>query len=425
VPVEECFNEGDVRGRYSVGGIVGVGAELVVCMNLGDVFGASYIGGIAGESWGEEIMGCANEGSVTQTDRSMSYCSAGGIAGNLGSNTRISFCENYGDVTATGGTGGIVGCVYGSEEAPLTDCFNYGSISGTDHVGGIVGECGDNAVYSCVNEGTVTGENNVGGLVGYLSSGELSHSVNRGNVHGSKERAGGLTGCLAYGGACKNCVNLGVVTGFMLYGKLIGEADGSEWSGCELFHCYSAYQKGVNRVAQWSYLGWGGLADVTVSTQNGRTTYTLDTVVTAADYSGTDLLEAMNHYAAYAYTEEDVIEREEWGDEVYEYLTYKARRPCFWTQEEGRLLPAYGIGARSERGGDCEFVGVLPWEVLDHEEADLLAARYDGGKMTAVDGLAWGDDWLVTADLVGRGDQIRLFVLGEDHRPLREALELS
>lgn len=433
MPILNSGNEGTVAGQSDVGGIAGGGADLLNCINRGAVFGASYLGGIAGTSWGEAVMDCINEGSVTQTDETVMYGNAGGIVGNLGgeyySITHVRFCDNYGDVSGMAGVGGIVGSAYGSEEAPLTDCSNYGDISGTDNVGGIAGEYCDSTIYSCVNDGYVTGEGNVGGLVGYLSSGELSHSVNRGDVSATGRCAGGLVGYLSYG-TCKNCANFGVTTASQLCGKLVGEVYSydNDWSRAEVSNCYTNDRRNVQLVAEYKDDGSFVTHDVVTmkaQTRNGETVYTLDYNVTAADYYGNDLLEAMNHCAAYAYTEEDVIEREEWEDEVYENLTYKARRPCFWTCENGILMRACGIGARSASGGDYEYLGILPWEMLDYEDSLMLAARYNGGKMTAADELAWSEDWLLTADLVGGGDLVRLFLLDGGCLPLCAPLEFG
>ena len=55
----------------------------------------------------------------------------------------------------------------------------------------------------------------------------------------------------------------------------------------------------------------------------------------------------------------------------------------------------------------------------------MLMARYNGGRMTAADQLVWSGEWLLTADLAGSGELVRLFLLGGDHLPLCRPVEFD
>ena len=122
--IESCINKKTIRGVGSVGGICGAPYYGIIrnCANLGDVEGTGYeVGGIAGEFNGYEeklgIENCYNAGNVKGTFR------VGGIVGwtapgnSLGNYSYIANCYNSGKVTATDESnkkyvGGITGYNY-------------------------------------------------------------------------------------------------------------------------------------------------------------------------------------------------------------------------------------------------------------------------------------------------------------------------
>ena len=112
--------------NYSVGGIVGHNYGTVSnCSNSGTVIGvANYVsvGGIVGENGGT-VSNCSNSGAVTGTG-SPNSASVGGIVGYC--TGKVTNCSNSGAVTGTGYyvyVGGIVGDIYYSGTAMVSDCY--------------------------------------------------------------------------------------------------------------------------------------------------------------------------------------------------------------------------------------------------------------------------------------------------------------
>lgn len=117
--VENCHNEGDVKGTYYIGGLVGSHysgkVNYAECSNKGNVEGSSYdIGGLFGRITGSSVV------------------------------TR---CYNTGNVTCTGtystswdyGVGGLAGATFNA--AMFENCYNTGAVNGGSNanIGGLVG----------------------------------------------------------------------------------------------------------------------------------------------------------------------------------------------------------------------------------------------------------------------------------------------
>lgn len=109
-------------------------------------------------------------------------------------------CTNKAEVrSVTEGayTGGIVG--YNAAKNNFADCYNYGNITGTDYTGGVIGASvpAGSLLRKFGNYGTVCGTKYTGGIIGYMectfSKTELSNCFNFGNVY-STEYAGGICG---------------------------------------------------------------------------------------------------------------------------------------------------------------------------------------------------------------------------------------
>ena len=142
--------------------------NLVGC----NVTAYQYVGGVAGYTQQTTITNCNVSGNVS------GYCIIGGIVGNPGSKSTITYNNNNAAVSAIDySVGGIVG--YGSVTSSSNQTTvqynnNFGSITGNIYVGGIVGRG-----YSYIrirdnfNTGVVSGNNHVGSIIGLNNSTSL------------------------------------------------------------------------------------------------------------------------------------------------------------------------------------------------------------------------------------------------------------
>ena len=175
--IQNCHVVGDVKGYYSVGGIVGGAGgktQILNCSFRGNVTGTgSCIGGIVGDtSFGCEVSGCFVTGKVEGLQK------VGGIAGK-GIGT-IKNCYALADVTAKSDfspntneagnyAGGIAGDVF---YCTIENCYYSGKVSVSDYAGGIAGYVygGDNApttIKNCVSLAeSVTGGSYVNRITG-------------------------------------------------------------------------------------------------------------------------------------------------------------------------------------------------------------------------------------------------------------------
>lgn len=130
--------------KYSAsGGIAGYlkNGSIVNCVNNAKTVARNYTffrnaGGIVGISEGLVIR-CQNNGNLA-VNEIMGQYRMGGIVGSLyGTDAKVLYCENYGNVDGYFQTGGIAGAMqYGAE---ILSCCNYGNLSGKWYIGGIVG----------------------------------------------------------------------------------------------------------------------------------------------------------------------------------------------------------------------------------------------------------------------------------------------
>lgn len=155
-------------GDY-VGGVAGWNdGTIQICYNTGTVITAdtAYVGGVVGDNDGT-VQNCYNTGAVTG-----GYSAR--VGGVVGSNSEI-VQTSYNIGPITGGnetfTGGVVGGNYGIVQTS----YNTGKVAGGGStgwmtytsIGGVVGFNDYNrTVQSCYNIGVVTGDVNVGGVVG-------------------------------------------------------------------------------------------------------------------------------------------------------------------------------------------------------------------------------------------------------------------
>lgn len=203
--IENCYNESNVSGNESVGGIVGYVFESIGethiniqnCYNTGTITGANnYIGGIAGlfsRGTTSNIQNCYNTGKITGTGW------IGGIIGyaNIKSNN-ISNCNNKGYISGDTSIGGIAGAVGSSSSAgTINACYNLSDITCTGNsCGGIVGTLVSpnenktgSSIISCYNLADFIGDStrkghSIGGIVGNITYSNVINSYTTSRVEG-------------------------------------------------------------------------------------------------------------------------------------------------------------------------------------------------------------------------------------------------
>ena len=160
----------------------------------------------------------------------VTICAGGSITG----------CVSYALINSntSDGTGGIVskiGNYYDESVTTITSCKNYGKVSGSYYTGGIVGLIVGFAVLSeCVNEGVVTGTSiGTGGIAGSASDNTtITMCFNRGTVEGGtaeymgshRNQTGGIAG-ISYG-TVSYCDNEDMVRGYYEIGGIVGQNEG-------------------------------------------------------------------------------------------------------------------------------------------------------------------------------------------------------
>lgn len=230
-----CINQGPVSGNKThssatvaqIGGIAGYSyGKIYDCTNLCTVAGgdsSQYVGGIAGLCVGE-IYYSDNKASVSADKY------AGGIVGYYGllptentatggivdapdndeqqpvnSHTLLNYNSNYGDCTANGYVGGIVGNAASLGERAgvarvlhIRNCASVGNIKATagSYVGGIAGNAAGVTITGCLSGGTLqakglNGGMYVGGIVGY--GGDIFYCGTSATVKGA-DQVGGIAG---------------------------------------------------------------------------------------------------------------------------------------------------------------------------------------------------------------------------------------
>lgn len=226
----------------NIGGMVGyqtASGSLNNCINNSNwsveanaYYSDTAIGGMIGYSASDKDMSyLTNYAAVTRAENNSN--SAGGIAGRLesmnSSTKKVSYCNNYGNISDSARVGGIIG-QWKYKGGEVEYCTNYGNIvqKKSDGVGagGIIGvlyqiNAGETLrINECINHGIINGGTNCAGILGdsRVSSGkstiQLTQCVNTGNI-GINNGAGifanneinatcELTGCRNYGYGIEN-----------------------------------------------------------------------------------------------------------------------------------------------------------------------------------------------------------------------------
>lgn len=240
--VYNCTNSGTVSGTHYVGGMAGIvvagasRAQIYRSENSGAISASTNCaGGILGgvnqvDGFGHShIQYCNNTGKI---QGGTGYYT-GGIVG-CGRAIEVEYCVNYANVASNGAvyTGGISGgCNSGDalSNSKFNSCFNYGNVTGTQYTGGIIGVAKSTNVNMCGNVGNVTGTSFVGGISGRSGGSgdnrdtELYDCYNTGSVTSTDKSTSvaGIVGEAYCEGTVsdnkyvkvKRCINLGAVTG--------------------------------------------------------------------------------------------------------------------------------------------------------------------------------------------------------------------
>ncbi|MDY6374169.1 MAG: FISUMP domain-containing protein, partial [Bacteroidales bacterium] len=221
-----CINYCDITGDGSsaVGGVVGRanhGGGLSYCTNYGDIKselgGYYYFGGVVAECDGN-INGCVNYGDVSGAY----YCS-GVVVYASSSNSTISLCKNFGNITAgyenNQERSYATGVVY-SSSGDVNDCVNYGNVSSNyescgiaNMAGGIIEKCSNHGAVSAIS--TQSSDENVYAS-GINMSGNISDCYNTGTITATSDNPDAVSH--AYG-----CSRSGQVFNTYNAGKLIGD----------------------------------------------------------------------------------------------------------------------------------------------------------------------------------------------------------
>ena len=251
--ISNCYNTTNIdkdnteRGE-NIGGIIGRNSgkiyKIEKCYNTGNIKNGYYVGGIVGYTYSRNeenntlIEECYNTGNITD-----SY-SIGGIVGyyyNSSDNAKLEIkkCNNTAemkgilDSTASSNSGklsnaaGIIGTAnVWNVEMEFNECYNKGNISSSEYSGGILGEIYSTPkkikIYKCFNEGKIKREK-IGrasgysaGIIPYIGTGnlEIDSCYNIGKIitFSEKDQIGGIVGSISgKNSTIKNSYNTGEI----------------------------------------------------------------------------------------------------------------------------------------------------------------------------------------------------------------------
>lgn len=210
------------------------GNGKTVTINLTSGSPAGLIGTL---KWGSTVKNLTVAGTVNVSGN------AGGIAGKLGSSTKILNCVNKANITGAA-VAGIAGDASGISGIEISGCRNEGTIIGTGHAAGISANMNNGAgtISGCSNAGAITssGYANAGGIAGYANKIAIDTCYNIGAItHTAQNFAGGISGgtwSTANGAAVANSFNAGTVT---IKNGAVGPA--IAYSSDNITNSYNAY----------------------------------------------------------------------------------------------------------------------------------------------------------------------------------------
>lgn len=172
---------------WNYGGITAInqsGGEITNCVNNGEIKGSYNTGGIVGNNNGGKISNCSNKFNFNFTIKGYQK---GGICGN--NQGTVENCYNIGNINVRGTrNAGIVGG--NGEKGIINKCYNTGNIIGTGYnIGGICGENNGGKINDCYNNGDVYNkiingaDVAAGGIAGLNKNGEINNCYNIGNIN--------------------------------------------------------------------------------------------------------------------------------------------------------------------------------------------------------------------------------------------------
>ncbi len=192
--------------------------------------GGYPIGGFATWSEGTTFTDCKNYATIGSASSR-----AGAFVSVVNGEVTMTNCVNYGKVTGSKTSGGLVGRVAtsststGIADLTIVNCVNRGSVTGPAGTGGLVGEAVNAlSVDNCVNYGAVVSSDNggTGGIVGTYSSDKLLSILNTSN-HGAISATANVGGIIGtFKGTTlpniSNTSNYGAVSATANIGGLVG-----------------------------------------------------------------------------------------------------------------------------------------------------------------------------------------------------------
>lgn len=162
--IKNCTFQGTVKGRDTVGGLVGINESsgtILNCTSKGRILGNYSTGGVVGINHGV-INFCTNQAGINDNTEWVEEDDELGTGIFLSISVDEDETEIYSGVDA----GGIAGY----SDGMISRCTNAGKV-GYEHsgynIGGIVGRQAG-MVWSCTNNGEVYGRKDVGGIVGQM-----------------------------------------------------------------------------------------------------------------------------------------------------------------------------------------------------------------------------------------------------------------
>ena len=167
-----CTFTGNISGKNSVGGLVGVNeaeGQIINGKFKGSVQGEHYVGGIAGQNLGSMIQS-ENFGAINTSEIDASIEQEDLNQNQFNAAENIPVCTDIGGIT--GFSSGI-----------LQNCQNSGDV-GYEHIGyNIGGIAGRQTGYldGCINKGKIRGRKDVGGIAGQMEP-ELLLKYNEGKM---------------------------------------------------------------------------------------------------------------------------------------------------------------------------------------------------------------------------------------------------
>lgn len=249
---KNCANYGDITGSWNSGCFIGKLCpatsgtpvfEFDGCTNYGKMTGINgEVAGIIGHlnaatnnntGFKLTLKNCTNYGAIeAKSDNASGMISRiQATATTSSSDIDLINCLNYGNVSGTGRTAGILATLEGTSNSQntidLTGCKNYGSIIGTGGDSGAMfayfGFVSDVLTISkCANFGQLSGSGTCGGVCGSVGmnngspSVKIDHFLNMGNITASGKVAGVLANVWRNAPATiemDHCVNLGTLQG--------------------------------------------------------------------------------------------------------------------------------------------------------------------------------------------------------------------